>query len=264
MTDKIHPSAVIDSSAQLADDVEIGPFVTIGKDVKLASGVKVSPNAYLEYCEIGEGSVISPSATIGTPPQDLGYKGEKTGVIVGKNCQIRENTTINRASGEGNLTIVGDNCLLMTGAHIAHNCKLGNNVIFANLATIGGHVIIENNVFLGGMTVVHQNVRIGEMTILGGLSGTRQDLPPYAKASDIPANIYGINSVGLKRQGISLEERSNLKKAFNIIWQSDLNMHQAIDKVKEEIETNKYIEHLLDFILQSKRGVTRRSGKKEA
>ena len=263
MSNLIHSSAVIDPTAEIAENVEIGPYAVIGPKAKLATGVKIMPNAYLEHCDIGEGTVIHPGAVIGTAPQDLGFKGEETRVVVGKNSLIREHATINRASGEGNVTHIGDSCMLMTGTHVAHNCHVGNNVILANLATIAGHVTVGDYAFLGGTTVVHQNVRIGEMTIMGGFTGTRQDLPPYAKAEGRPAGIIGINTVGLKRRGLNLEERTNLKKAFNLIWFSDLNTHQAIEKIREELPTNKYIENLIDFMLTSKRGVTKLAGKQD-
>jgi len=259
----IHPSAIVDKSAQVADGVKISPFAIIGPNVKIQAGVEIFPHAYLEHCEIGSNTIISSGAIIGTAPQDLGYKGELTKVFVGEKCQIREHVTINRASGEGNSTIVGNNCMLMTGSHVAHNCKLGNDVILANLATLGGHVSIEDYAFIGGMVVLHQHVRVGEMAIIGGFSGARQDIPPYAKTDGRPAGIIGLNSIGLKRRGMSLEERKQLKAAFNCIWFSDLNTKQGIEKIRQEVPLNKYIEHLIEFIETSKRGVTKISGKQE-
>ena len=263
MRNNIHSTAIIDSSAEIAENVKIGPYAIIGKNVKIASGVEIFSQAYLENCEIGENTIISCGAVIGTAPQDLGYKGEFTKVVVGKNCQIREHATINRASGEGNVTKIGDDCMLMTGAHIAHNCQLGNGVILANLATLGGHVIVEDYAFLGGMVIAHQNVKIGEMSIIGGFSATRQDIPPYCKTDDRLARVIGLNAIGLKRRGLSLEERSNLKKAFDFIWFSRLNTTQAIEKIKAELPLNKYVEHLIEFIVTSKRGVTKRAIKQE-
>jgi len=263
MAQNIHPSAVIDKTAILPENVTIGPFAVIGPKVKLGDGVNIMPNAYLEYCEIGDGTVIHPGAVIGTAPQDLSYKGEESYVIIGKNCLIREHATVNRASGEGNATKVGDGCLLMTGSHVAHNCQVGNNVILANLATIAGHVTVGDYSFLGGTTVVHQNVRIGEMTIMGGFTGTRQDLPPFAKAEGRPAAIIGINTVGLRRRGLTQEERTSLKKAFTYLWYSNLNTKQAIEKIKEEIPPNQYINRLIEFMETSKRGVTKLSGKQD-
>jgi len=263
MTSNIHPSAIIDKSAEIAEGVKISPFAIIGPNVKLGSGVEIFPHAYLEHCEIGSNTIISSGAIIGTAPQDLGYKGEPTKVIIGENCQIREHVTVNRASGEGNLTKIGNNCMMMTGSHVAHNCILGNNVILANLATLGGHVSIEDHAFIGGMVVLHQHIRIGEMAIIGGFSGARQDIPPYAKTDGRPAGIIGLNLIGLKRRGLSPEERKELKAAFNCIWFSGLNTKQGIEKIRQEVHSNKYIEHLIEFIETSKRGVTKISGKQE-
>lgn len=255
MSNNIHPTAIIDPSAQIAENVAIGPFSVIGEGVKIASGVKIQNNVYIEHAEIGEDTEIFSGAVIGTAPQDLGYKGEKTKVIIGKNNQIREHVTVNRASGEGNKTVVGDNCLLMTGAHVAHNCHLGNNVIMANLSTLGGHVHVGDFAFLGGMSVVHQNVKIGEMVIVSGFAGVRQDIPPYAKASEGICRLSGINTIGLKRRGLSLEERTNLKNAYKILMSPKLNTTQAVIKIKEEISIDKYVTGLIDFVESSKRGI---------
>lgn len=257
----IDNTAIIHKSAQIADGVEIGPNVIIGENVKLESGVKIIANAYLEHCEIGEGTSISPFASIGTGPQDLGYKNEPTKVIVGKNCLIRENVTINRASGEGNATIIGNKCMLMTGSHIAHNCRLEDEVILANLATLGGHVHVEFGVFLGGMSVFHQNIRIGEMSIISGFSAARQDILPYSKGEGRPPYPCGINVIALKRRGVSQEERTAVNEAFKLLISPDYNTSQAIEKIKTEITTNKYIEKMIEFTQTSKRGVTLKSRK---
>lgn len=263
MTTLIHPSAVIDPSAEISEGVKIGAYAVIGPNVKIATNVEIFPQAYLENCDIGKNSIISTGAVIGTAPQDLGYKGEHTKVVIGESTHIREHVTINRSTGEGNITKIGDNCLLMIGSHVAHNCNIGNNVIIANLVSLGGHVLVEDYVFLGGTVVIHQFVKIGEMSMIGGFSGTRQDIPPYAKTEGRPAGIIGLNVIGLKRRGLTLEERTNLKKAYNLVWYSELNTKQAIQKVREEIPLNKYINHLLEFIETSKRGVIKTTGKQE-
>jgi len=252
----IHNTAVIHKTAQIADDVEIGPNVVIGENVKLGSGVKIISSAHLEFCEIGDNTIIHPFATIGTAPQDLGYKNEPTNVIVGENCLIRENVTINRASGEGNSTIVGNKCMLMTGAHIAHNCKLENEVILANLATLGGHVKVGFGAFIGGMGVYHQNIRIGELAILSGFSAARQDILPYSKASSCPAYSSGINVVALKRRGFSQEDRTSINEAFKLLISHDYNTSQAIEQIEKTITPNKYIDTMIEFIKSSKRGVS--------
>jgi UDP-N-acetylglucosamine acyltransferase len=260
----IHNTAIIHKSAQIADDVEIGPNVIIGENVKLESGVKIIANAYLEFCEIGEGTVINPFSSIGTPPQDLGYKNEPTKVIVGKNCLIKENVTINRAANSGDLTTrVGNKCLLMIGSHIAHNCQLEDEVILANLATLGGHVHVGFGAFMGGMSVFHQNIRIGEMSIVSGFSAARQDILPYSKGEGRPPYPQGINAIALKRRGVSQEERTRINETFKLLISPEYNTSQAIEKIKAEIPTNQYIEKMIEFVQTSKRGVTlqcRKSG----
>ena len=261
MIKDIHTTVVIDSSAIIEDNVKIHPYAVIGPNTKISSGTEIFPHAYLEYCEIGKNCKISSSSVIGTPPQDLSYKGESTKVIIGDGCLIREHVTVNRASGEGNITQVGNECMLMTGAHVSHNCKVGNNVVIANIALLGGHVTIGDYAFIGGSTVFHQFVRVGEMAIVGGFTGTRQDLPPYSKIDGRVGRVIGINSIGLKRRGVSIEERSAIKKAFNYLWFSELNTNHAIEKIREEIPANKYIENLIEFMNTGKRGVTKLAGK---
>lgn len=253
----IDKSAVIHESAKIAEDVIIGPNVVIGENVTLEKGVKIVANAYLEFCEIGEDTVISPFTTIGTPPQDLGYKGEPTKVIVGKNCLIKENVTINRAANAGDLTTrVGNKCLLMVGSHIAHNCQLADEVILANLVTLGGHVHVGFGAFIGGMSVFHQNIRIGEMSIISGFSAARQDILPYSKGDGRPARPSGLNVVGLKRRGVSQEERTTMNEAYKILISPEFNTTQAIEEIIRQGITNKYVENMIEFIKTSKRGVT--------
>src|SRR5574344_1391217 len=209
----IDKTAVVDSSAQIAEDAFIGPSVVIGKDVIIKSGVKIMGNAYLECCEIGENTTISSFATIGTAPQDLGYKNEPTKVIIGKDCLIKENVTVHRAANAGDLTTrVGNKCLLMVGAHIAHNCVLEDEVILANLATLGGHVHVGFGAFIGGMSVFHQNIRIGEMSIVSGFSASRQDILPYSKSDGRPAFPAGINVVALRRRGVEQEQSTEIDR----------------------------------------------------
>ena len=252
----IDNTAIIHKSAQIADDAQIGPNVVIGENVKIASGVKIIANAYLEFCEIGEGTTISPFASIGTAPQDLGYKNEPTKVIIGKNCLIRENVTINRASGEGNVTVVGNKCMLMTGAHIAHNCRIEDEVIMANLVTLGGHIQVGFAAFIGGMSVFHQNIRIGEMSITSGFSAARQDILPYSKCDGRPARPAGLNVVALKRRGVSPEDRVIMSDAYKILISPDVNTSQAIEEINKTLPANDYVKKMIEFIQTSKRGVT--------
>lgn len=254
--------AIISKDAQIGNNCEIGPNAYIGENVILGDNVKVCANAYIEHSTIGEGTIISPFASVGTPPQDLGYKNEPTKVIVGKNCQIREYATIHRASGEGKSTVIGDKCLLMISSHVAHNCVLDDEVILANLVTLGGHIKVGFGAFVGGMSVFHQNIRIGKMSIVSGFSAARQDILPFSKGEGRPPVPRALNVVALKRRGVALEDRTNLNKAFKILISPDLNTTQAIDKIKSEVQNNKYIEELIEFVQTSKRGVTLHSHKK--
>lgn len=254
----IHKSAQIAPSAIIAPDVEIAPNVVIGEGVIIEAGVKIGAGANIEFATIGEGTKISPMASIGGEPQDLGYKGEKTGVIIGKNCWIREFATINRASGEGNYTKIGDKCLLMAYSHVAHNCELGNEVIFANGATIGGHVKVGFGSFLGGLSVFHQNIRIGEMAIISGASAARMDILPYCKAEGIPAVPMGLNAIGLRRRGVDKASRDAIHKAIRILKSPQYNTTQALEVIEAEVDKNEYVNKLVDFVKTSKRGVTLR------
>lgn len=256
----IHPTAVIDSSAQIGEGVIIGPNVVIGKDVKIGNGTRIIANAYIEYAEIGENCTISPFATIGTEPQDLGYKGERTGVVIGDNTIIKENVTVHRGAACGDYTTrVGSKCLLMAGSHVAHNCVLEDQVILANLATLGGHVHVGFGAFVGGMSVFHQNIRIGSMAIVSGFSASRQDILPYSKADGRPAYPRGLNVIAMKRRGVPLEARTATNRAFKMLISGEYNTTQAIEKIKAELPMNEYIENMINFIETSKRGVSLKS-----
>lgn len=254
----IDKRAIISDDAIVGNNVTIGANAVIGENVKLGDNVIIMPNAYLEHCEIGEGTVISPFASIGTAPQDLGYKNEPTKSIIGKNCIIKEYATVNRASGEGNATVVGDKCLLMTSSHVAHNCVLENEVIMANLATIGGHCHVGYGAFLGGMSVFHQNLRIGEMCIISGFSAARMDCLPYVKGEGRPPIPHGINAIGLKRRGVGSESRDNLKEALKILKSEKYLITKACDVIEQEIPNDEYVAKFVQFIRESKRGITLR------
>ena len=251
----IDKSAVISKTAIIPESAYIGPNVVIGDNVVIGENVKIVANAYVEHCEIGDDTVISPFASIGTPPQDLSYKNEPTKAVIGKGCLIKEYVTVNRASGEGNATVVGNKCLLMASSHVAHNCKLEDEVIMANLATIGGHCQVGFGAFIGGMSVFHQNVRIGEMCIISGFSASRMDILPYSKGDGRPAVPHGINVIGLKRRGITLEERTSLKHAFKIICSGEHTILKSADIIEDTIPQNKYTKKLVDFIRTTKRGI---------
>ncbi len=252
----IHNTAVIAKNAVIPASCEIGPNVVIGEDVVLGENVKIMANAYLEYCTIGDGTLISPFASIGTAPQDLGYHGQKTKTVVGKNCIIKEYVTLNRATGEeGSITKIGDRCLFMASSHVAHNCVVEDEAIFANLATIGGNCFVGKCAWLGGMSVYHQNLRIGEYAIISGFSAARMDIPPFCKADGRPAILHGPNTVGLKRHGFSPEERKNLRDAFKLIQSRTHLLSDAAKILEEQYKDDKNVLRLVEFIKTSKRGI---------
>ena len=252
----IHKTAIIDDSAVIPETCEIGPYTIIGKDVILEDNVKIIGHSNLEYCTVGEGTIISPFASVGTPPQDLSYKGQKTRAVIGKECLIKENVTINRGAGEeGSETKVGNKVMLMVGSHVAHNCVIGDEAIFANLATIGGHVQVGKCAFLGGMSVYHQNIRIGEYVIVSGFAGSRMDIPPFSKAAGYPATVHGPNTIGLKRRGFSSQEITNIRNAYRLIQSRKYLMKDICAKLEEEYGDDKNIIRIIEFIKTSKRGI---------
>ena len=254
MTNKIHNTAVIHESAKIGQNVEIGAYTIIGENCIIEDGCKIAESANIQFAHIGKNTRISPFASIGGEPQDLGYKNEKTGVVIGQNCWIREFSTINRASGEGNNTIIGDNCLLMAYTHVAHNCVLGDNVIMANAVTLGGHCHVGFGVFLGGQSVFHQNLRIGDMAIVSGASAARLDIIPFCKAEGIPAIPMGTNAIGLRRKGVDKESRDALHKAIRLLKSEEYNTTQALEIIEQEFKGNKYVDTLVEFVRTSKRG----------
>ncbi len=242
----------------ISKTAQIAPSAHIGENVVIGDNVKIMHCAYLEHCEIGAGTIIYPFASIGSAPQDLGYKNEPTKSIIGENCQIREFVTVNRASGEGKATVVGNKCLLMAYAHVAHNCVLEDEVIMANAATIGGHVKVGKGAFLGGLSVFHQNIRIGEMAIVSGASAARMDILPYTKSEGIPCTPVGLNAIGLRRRGVEKDEREAVHQAIKLLKSEHLNTTQALEEIEKTIKTNQYVKNIIEFVRTSKRGVTLR------
>lgn len=252
----IHPTAIVEEGAILGKNVVIEPYAIVKKNVTLEDGVTIKSHAYIDgYTTIGEGTTIYPSASIGTKPQDLKYRGEKTYVVIGKNCDIREFVTINSSCQEGTVVQVGDNCLIMANCHIAHNCIVGNRVIMANNALLAGHVTVEDFAIIGGMTPIHQFVRIGAYAMVGGMSRVTHDVPPYSIGGGIPFKFGGLNSIGLKRNGIPLEVRRVLSQAFKLVYRSGLPLNVALDRIEKELPLLPEVRHWLKFCRESKRGL---------
>lgn len=256
--EKIHSTAIVSKKARLAKDVEVGPYSVIGDNVKISEGTEILNNVTITgFTEIGSGNKIFSGTVIGSPPQDLKYKGEKSFVRIGDNNVIREFTTINLGT-QGNSTKIGNNNLIMAYSHIAHDCYVGNKCIFANNATLAGHVHVEDEVVIGGLSAVHQFTRIGKLAIIGGCSKVVQDIPPFSMSDGHPAEIYGINSIGLKRSNISKDSINQLKTAFKILFHSGLSLPNALKKIKSKFpDYSDQLQYLIAFMNNSKRGVAR-------
>ena len=255
----IHQTAIIDSQAELASGVEVGPYSIIGPQVKIGRNTTIGPHVVIDgWTHIGEGCTVFQFASIGALPQDLKYKGEESWVIMGNNNTIREFVTINRGtSWSQGKTTIGNNNFFMAYSHVAHDCKIGNHVILANAATLAGHITIEDCAIVGGLVGVHQFVRLGCHSIIGGGSGVNKDVPPYMMANGQRAKLYGLNTTGLQRHHFSEEALTNLKKAYRIIFRSGLTLEKASDQLAHEVENSPEVKHLIHFIESSERGITR-------
>lgn len=252
----IHPAAIIEPGAKIGKDVTVEAYAVVKGTVTLEDRVVIKSHAYIDgNTTIGEGTVVWPSASIGTKTQDLKFRGEKTFVVIGKNCEIREFCTINSSCQENSVVRIGDECLIMAYCHVAHNCEIGNHVIMANNANLAGHVTVEDFAVIGGMTPVHQFSKIGRYSMVGGFSRITHDVPPYTIGAGSPYKIGGLNLVGLKRHGFSLEERRALTQAFRITYRSELRLDEALGKIEQEVPMNPHIKHWLDFCRSSRRGL---------
>lgn len=252
----IHPTAIIETGAQIGRGVVVEPYAVIKKSVTLHDNVVIKSHCYIDgNTTIGEGTVIYPFASIGTKTQDLKFKGETTYVTIGKNCEIREFVTINASCQEGSIVKVGDNCLIMAYCHVAHNCEVGNHVIMSNNATLAGHVIVEDHAIIGGMTPIHQFTRIGRYAFVGGMSRVTHDIPPYTIGAGIPYKFGGLNLIGLKRNGFQLATRLELSRAFKLLYRSGLSFAEAVQRMKKELNQLPEVVQFIEFCVSSKRGL---------
>jgi len=255
----IHPTAVVHPQARISEGVEIGPYTVVGEHVAIGKDSIIGPHVLLEgWTTIGERNRIFSFSSIGTAPQDIGYRNEETYLIIGDDNVIRECATVHRATTkEDRKTVIGNKNFLMAYSHVAHDCKLGNHIIMANSVALGGHIAIGDHAILGGIVAVHQFVRIGAYAIIGGQSAVSLDIPPYVSAAGNRAQLYGLNLIGLKRKGFSDQSIAHLKKAYKIIFRSGMTQEEALQKVAEELSSSPEALQLADFIKNSKRGVTR-------
>lgn len=252
----IHRTALVDPTAELGRDVSVGPYAIIGPKVSIGERSSVAGHAVLERnARIGSGVRIGYGTVIGNDPQDLKYRGEETWVEIGDGTVVREYCTINRGTTATGLTRVGARCFLMTYVHVAHDCHIGNDVIIANSVQMAGHVHIDDRAIVSGLTPIHQFVRIGTYAFVGGGSRVNQDVPPYTKAVGNPVHLYGLNSVGLQRAGFPPEVKLALKRAYRLLFNSDLTVSQGIARARGELPPLPEVESFLRFIEESQRGV---------
>ncbi len=255
----IHPTAIIDSGAEIDTNVTIGPYSVIGKDVFIGSGTVIGSHVVIDpFVSIGSDCRIFQYAAIGAIPQSVKFGGEKTYVKIGHGNIIREFVTIHRGTGfGGGVTEIGEDNFLMAYTHIAHDCKIGRKVTLANNTTLAGHINIGDYATVGGLVAIHQFVRIGEYAFIGGKAAIVKDIPPYVMAAGDRAKLHGLNSIGLKRQGFSPNTLSQLKKVYRLFFRIGLTKNEAIERVKAEVELVPEVINFLEFIKSSQRGVTR-------
>ena len=258
MSVAIHPTAIVSPTAELGDGVEIGPYCVLEGYSVIGAGTIL--RAFVSICgfvAIGENCRIFDFTALGGEPQDHSYKGEKTWVRLGNNNIIRENVTISRATGEGKETVIGDDCFIMEGVHLAHNVRLGNHVTIANKVGLSGHVTVGNHTVFGGMTGVHQFVRIGNYCMIGGMYRVSKDVPHYTLASGEPLRLTGLNSVGLKRANFSLETRRTIRSFYGELYKKEQLFSHAL-KAAQEKKTSYIpeVQRILEFYEGTQRGVT--------
>jgi len=253
----IDQTARIAAGAQLADDVEVGPYCIIGPQVKLAAGVKLLSHVNIQgVTSIGAGTEVYPFASLGTPPQSMRYRGGPTELVIGAKCRIRENVTVNTGTEDGGgVTRVGDNCFLMAGSHIAHDCIVGNSVTFANNAVIGGHVEVGDFTFFGGHCAVHQFVRVGESVMVAGYSAIRDDVIPYGFVLYPVARLAGLNIVGMKRRGLEKPAIQAVRSAYQILFESEGEFAPRIDRAEAEYGSVPEVAKIIAFLRSAKRPV---------
>lgn len=258
---RIHPTASVHTTALLEKNVEIGPYTVIGPEVKIGEGTKIGPHCLIaRWTTIGKENQIHQGVTIGTPPQDFKYKGEKGEIIIGDKNIIREFVTIHLPTGEEGKTIIGNENFIMVHAHVPHNCKIGNQVVVGGYVGLAGFAEIDDQVTIGGLAGIHQFVRIGRLTMIGAQSKITQDVPPFMLVEGNPAQVRGVNTIGLQRRGISTEAQTEIKKAFKLIYESGYNISQAAQEIKKRLRPLPEIEEIVNFLKEeSKRGISKKT-----
>lgn len=256
ISNKIHPSAIVSGKAELGSNITIGPFSIIESDTKIGDGTLVFSHSVIKSnTTIGKNCKVFQGAVLGEIPQDLKFENEHSTLVVGNNSTIREYATLNRGTKERGETTIGNNVLLMAYVHIGHDCDVKDNSILANGVQLGGHVTIGINATIGGMTPIHQFCKVGDYAFIGGGFRVVQDVPPFIIAAGEPLKFNGINSIGLRRKEYSSEVRKQIKAAYNLIYRSELNITQAVEKIKKELPNIQEIQNILQFLEKSDRGL---------
>ena len=256
MSARIHPTALVDATAQFGVDVNVGPFAIIGPRCVIGDGCTIAARATLEQnVRLGRRVHVGSGAIVGGDPQDLKYRGEETWVDIGDDTAVREYATVNRGTAHSITTTVGKQCFLMSYSHVAHDCHLGDHVIISNGTQLAGHVTIEDRATISGLCAVHQFARVGRHAFIGGCSRVMQDVPPFVRAAGNPIKLFGLNSVGLQRSGFDATIVAELKRAYRYCFRSDLNLSQGVERARTEIADGPDVRHFLAFIEASQRGV---------
>ena len=256
MNDKIHQTAIISSKSIIGKNVFIGPYCIIDDDVIIGDNTRIDAHTIIRsYTTIGQNCHIFSNCVIGEIPQDKKFEGEKSKLIIGDNTVVREFCTLNRGTKDSGLTKIGSDCLLMAYVHVGHDCLVSDNIILANGVQLGGHVEIQKYAIVGGLTPVHQFCKIGEHSLVGGGLRVVQDIPPFIIANGQPLKFSGINALGLRRRKFSVTQRTNIKKAYKIIYNSNMNTTQALEKIKKDFSSQNEISTIISFINSSSRGL---------
>ncbi|MDD5200268.1 MAG: acyl-ACP--UDP-N-acetylglucosamine O-acyltransferase [Terrimicrobiaceae bacterium] len=254
----IHPTALVDPSSQIGAGTAIGAYSVIGADVMIGADCVIHNHVSIAGpTRIGNRNTIFPYCSIGQRSQDLKYAGEPTHLEIGDGNSFREFCTINRGTAPGSKTVIGSHGNFLSYSHVAHDCLVGDHVIFSNNGTLAGHVVVEDHAVIGGLSGVHQFCRIGRHAITGGCTKIVQDVPPFMIADGNPAEIRGINQVGMERRGFEPEIIRSLREAYRIIYRADLNTKQALEAIRGQLPPNPQLDTLLAFIESSKRGIVR-------
>ena len=258
MNSQIHPTAIIESNVKIGKNVKIGPYSLIREDVLIGDNSEIG--SYVVLCSgtrLGKACKVLHHTVLGEIPQDLKFDDEKTTVEIGDHTVIREFVTVNRGTKAHRKTVIGSDCLIMAYTHIAHDCIVGNNVVIANATNIAGHVEIQDWVIIGGMVGIHQFVKVGQHSLIGGHYRVSKDVPPYIISAGEPLKFEGLNIIGLRRRKFSSETVKNLKKAYNLIYNSQYNVSEAVTAIQEQLPSMSEIDNIIDFIKKSDRGIIR-------